>query len=174
MQHAYANDLQLSIDLPPQLHMRRDWLWSGPMTTATESQLEDALRADGVRITRQRSAILGVLAAAHDHPDANEIHRRVHVIDRTVSLSTVYRTMAVLERRGVIHRHSFEGAPARFESADQQHHDHIINIDTGEVVEFHSPRIEELQAEIARELGFEVVRHRLELYCRKIGRRGRR
>jgi Fur family ferric uptake transcriptional regulator len=133
-----------------------------------EQNLQEALRAEGVRITRQRAAILGIIASAHDHPDANELHRRVQLVDRTVSLSTVYRTMAALERRGVIHRHSFDGAPARFESADQNHHDHIINIDTGEVVEFRSQKIEELQAQIAAELGFEVVRHRLELYCRKV------
>ncbi|HRD76621.1 MAG TPA: transcriptional repressor [Hyphomicrobiaceae bacterium] len=76
-------------------------------------------------------------------------------------------TMAILERRGVIHRHSFEGAPARYETADDKHHDHIIDIDTGAVIEFRSAKIEELQAKIAAELGFEVVHHRLELYCRK-------
>lgn len=137
------------------------------MNKAAENRFEDALRAEGVRITRQRRALLSVIAGASDHPDANEIHRRVQHLDKTVSLSTIYRTMAILERRGVIHRHSFDGAPARFETADQQHHDHIINIETGEVVEFSSARIEELQQAIAAELGFEVVRHKLELYCRK-------
>jgi Fur family ferric uptake transcriptional regulator len=141
------------------------------MATSLESQLEGALRAEGVRITRQRKALLSVLAEASDHPDANEIHRRVQLRDRSASLSTVYRTMAILERRGVIHRHSFDGAPARFESAEQAHHDHIINLDTGEVIEFSSPRIEELQQAIAAELGFEVVRHKLELYCRPMPKR---
>jgi Fur family ferric uptake transcriptional regulator len=136
--------------------------------SARERNLQDALRAEGVRITRQRAAILAIIAGAEDHPDASEILRRVHEVDRTISLSTVYRTMSALERRGVIHRHSFEGAPARFESADQKHHDHIIDIDSGAVVEFRSERIEELQAQIAAELGYEVVRHRLELYCRKV------
>lgn len=132
-----------------------------------EEPLEKALRAEGVRITRQRQAILRVIAESTDHPDANELYRRVHAVEPTTSLSTVYRTMAILERRGVIHRHSFEGAPARFETADASHHDHIVDLDTGEVIEFHSPRIEELQAQIAAELGYEVVRHRLELYCRR-------
>lgn len=132
-----------------------------------EEPLEKALRAEGVRITRQRQALLRVIADASDHPDANEIYRRVHAVEPSTSLSTVYRTMAILERRGVIHRHSFEGAPSRFEAADAAHHDHIVDVDTGDVIEFRSPRIEELQAEIAAELGFEVVRHRLELYCRR-------
>lgn len=132
-----------------------------------EEPLEKALRAEGVRITRQRQAILRVIAESTDHPDANELYRRVHAVEPTTSLSTVYRTMAILERRGVIHRHSFEGAPARFETADTSHHDHIVDLDTGEVIEFRSPRIEELQAQIAAELGFDVVRHRLELYCRR-------
>jgi Fur family transcriptional regulator, ferric uptake regulator len=144
------------------------------MSATPAMTLEAALRAEGVRITRQRLAILAVIAEASDHPDANEIHRRVQQVDKTASLSTVYRTMSALERRGVIHRHSFEGAPSRFEPADQRHHDHIINIDTGEVVEFHSDKIEQLQAKIAAELGFEVVRHRLELYCREIKRPRRR
>jgi Fur family ferric uptake transcriptional regulator len=143
-----------------------------------EQNLQDALRAEGVRITRQRAAILAIIAGTDDHPDANEIHRRVQLVDRTISLSTVYRTMSALERRGVIHRHSFDGAPARFESADQNHHDHIIDVDTGKVVEFRSERIEELQALIAAEHGYEVVRHRLELYCRRVKpanhKRGRR
>jgi Fur family ferric uptake transcriptional regulator len=131
------------------------------------TQLEAALRADGVRITRQRLAVLRVLSEAEDHPDANELHRRAYAIDKTVSLATIYRTLAVLEGRGVVHRHVFEGAPARFETADMPHHDHIIDIDTGKVLEFRSDKIEKLQAEIAAELGYELVRHRLELYCRR-------
>jgi Fur family ferric uptake transcriptional regulator len=130
-------------------------------------RLEAALRADGVRITRQRTAVLGVLSEARDHPDANELHRRAHAIDKSVSLATVYRALAVLERHGVVHRHVFENAPARFETADVPHHDHIIDIDTGRIIEFRSEKIERLQAEIAAELGYDLVRHRLELYCRK-------
>lgn len=133
------------------------------------AELEQALRAKGVRITRQRAALLTVLAQAEDHPDANELHRRAREIDDSVSLSTVYRTLTVLEDQSVVQRHAFEGAPARFETADAPHHDHIIDLDTGNVMEFYSDRIERLQAEIAAEHGFEVVRHRLELYCRKRG-----
>ena len=127
----------------------------------------EVLRADGVRITRQRTALLTVLAEAEDHPDANELHRRAREIDDSVSLSTVYRTLAALEDQGMVQRHTFEGEPARFETADMPHHDHLIDIDTGDVLEFRSERIERLQKEIAAEYGYDLVHHRLELYCRK-------
>ncbi|KOF18931.1 MULTISPECIES: Fur family transcriptional regulator [Ensifer] len=130
-------------------------------------ELEGVLRDGGVRVTRQRAAILKILATAEDHPDASELHRRAKEIDATVSLSTVYRTLSALEQQGVIHRHAFESATARFETADAPHHDHLIDIDTGAVIEFRSDKIEQLQAEIAAELGYDLVRHRLELYCRK-------
>ncbi|MEM8754149.1 MAG: Fur family transcriptional regulator [Pseudomonadota bacterium] len=138
----------------------------GESSTSAED-LEQALRADGVRITRQRAALLQVLADASDHPDATELHRRAKEIEGTVSLATVYRTLNALEAQGVVQRLAFEGEPARFETTDAPHHDHIIDIDTGEVIEFRSEQIEALQALIAEELGFEVVHHRLELYCRK-------
>lgn len=130
-------------------------------------ELEGVLRDGGVRVTRQRAAILKILATADDHPDASELHRRAKEIDATVSLSTVYRTLSALEQQGVVHRHAFESATARFETADAPHHDHLIDIDTGAVIEFRSDKIEQLQAEIAAELGYDLVRHRLELYCRK-------
>lgn len=120
-----------------------------------------------MRVTRQRAAILKILAEAEDHPDASELHRRAKKIDATVSLSTVYRTLSALEQQGVVQRHAFENATARFETADAPHHDHLIDIDTGAVIEFRSDKIEQLQAEIAAELGYDLVRHRLELYCRK-------
>ncbi|MCA1443377.1 transcriptional repressor [Ensifer sp. IC4062] len=130
-------------------------------------ELEGILRDGGVRVTRQRAAILKILAEAEDHPDASELHRRAKEIDATVSLSTVYRTLSALEQQGVVQRHAFENATARFETADAPHHDHLIDIDTGAVIEFRSDEIEQLQAEIAAELGYDLVRHRLELYCRK-------
>jgi Fur family ferric uptake transcriptional regulator len=130
-------------------------------------RLEDALRSAGVRITRQRAVLLQILAGSDDHPDANELHRRAHAIDSSVSLSTVYRTVFVLEQQGMVHRHVFEGAPARFETADMEHHDHLIDLDTGTVIEFRSDKIERLQAEIAADLGYDLIRHRLELYCRR-------
>ncbi|WP_124088112.1 Fur family transcriptional regulator [Pseudogemmobacter humi] len=129
--------------------------------------MTQALRDGGVRVTRQREALVKVLTESGDHPDAAELHRRAQAIDRTVSLATVYRTLTVLEREGVIQRHSFENAPARFEVAEPGHHDHILDLDSGAIIEFHSEKIEELQRQIAAEMGYEIVHHRLELYCRK-------
>ncbi|XHC00053.1 Fur family transcriptional regulator [Nitratireductor sp. ac15] len=128
---------------------------------------EKELRRAGVRITRPRRVILGILTETDDHPDAMEIFQRASAVDSSISLSTVYRTMKLLEEMGAIHRHAFEGGRARFEQADGDHHDHLIDIDTGDVIEFHSDRIEALQEEIARALGYDIVHHRLELYGRK-------
>ncbi|HEU4986698.1 MAG TPA: Fur family transcriptional regulator [Rhizobiaceae bacterium] len=128
---------------------------------------EKELRRAGARITRPRRTILQILAQTDDHPDAMEIYQRASAIDDSISLSTVYRTMKLLEGMGAIHRHAFEGGPSRFEQASGEHHDHLIDLDTGDVIEFHSDRIEQLQAEIARSLGYEIVHHRLELYGRK-------
>lgn len=132
---------------------------------------EAALREAGVRVTRPRRVIVEILADAGDHPDAMEIFKRAVAVDPSVSLSTVYRTMKLLESLGAIHRHAFEGGPSRFEPAAGEHHDHLIDLDTGDVIEFHSERIEELQREIARSLGYDIVHHRLELYGRKRRRR---
>lgn len=128
---------------------------------------ETDLRADGVRVTRQRLVILHVLREASDHPRAEDILTRARQQDPSVSQATVYRTLAILEKAGTVHRNEFDGTGARFELADRQHHDHLIDLDTGAVVEFHSPRIEQLQAEIAAELGYDIEWHRLELYGRK-------
>lgn len=139
-----------------------------------EQEYEARLREAGVRITRPRKAILKILAETADHPDAMEIFRRALPLDAGLSLSTVYRTMKLLEDKGAIQRHAFAGGPARFEQTDGEHHDHLIDMDTGDVIEFQSDRIEELQNEIARELGYDLVHHRLELYGRKRRRRGER
>jgi len=128
---------------------------------------EAALKQSGVRITRPRRVILGILSEMGDHPDAMEIFKRAVALDSSISLSTVYRTMKLLEELGAIHRHAFAGGPSRFEPADGEHHDHLIDLDTGDVIEFQSDRIEQLQNEIARELGYDIVHHRLELYGRK-------
>ncbi|MFD1343603.1 Fur family transcriptional regulator [Litorisediminicola beolgyonensis] len=136
-------------------------------TDADTERLTRALRAQGIRITRQRAALLEIMARADDHPDAVELHRRASDELPGISLSTVYRTLAALEEHGVIQRHQFQGETARFEPADAEHHDHMIDVESGEVIEFHSERIEELQAALAREMGYEIVHHRLELYVRK-------
>ncbi|SPJ25312.1 Fur family transcriptional regulator [Palleronia abyssalis] len=130
-------------------------------------RLTDALRSDGIRITRQRAALLEIIATSDDHPDAVELHRRASDEVPGLSISTVYRTLAALEEHGVIQRHQFQGDTARFEHADTAHHDHMIDVDSGEVIEFRSDRIEELQAELAREMGYDIVSHRMELYVRK-------
>ncbi len=130
-------------------------------------EMTQALRDGGVRVTRQREALLKVLTEAQDHPDAAELHRRARVIDDSLSLATVYRTLSVLEREGVVLRLALENGGARYEVADAPHHDHIVDLDTGRITEFRSDKIEQLQREIAAEMGYEIVHHRLELYCRK-------
>lgn len=126
-----------------------------------------ALQHAGLRVTTQRVAVLQVLADAQDHPDVDELHLRARVLDPKISIATVYRTVSVLEQAGMIARHSFEGASARFEQVDKRHHGHIIDLDSGKIIEFQSDQIEALQTEIAARLGYDVIHHRLELYCRK-------
>ena len=132
-----------------------------------EREYEARLREAGVRMTRPRKAILKILSETTDHPDAMEIYQRAVALDASISLSTVYRTMKQLEDKGEIQRHAFAGGPSRFEQAVGEHHDHLIDIETGDVIEFHSDKIEELQEEIARALGYDIVHHRMELYGRK-------
>lgn len=126
-----------------------------------------ALQHAGLRVTSQRIALLQVIAETEDHPEVEELHRRAQILDPKVSIATVYRTAAVLERAGMIQRHIFEGARARYERVDKVHHDHIVDLESGEIVEFQSDRIEQLQSEIAALMGYDVIHHRLELYCRK-------
>ena len=138
------------------------------MTRQNTQDYEKTLREAGLRITRPRQVILKILSEATDHPDAAEIFQRAVKQDQSLSLATVYRTMKVLEESGAIQRHAFGDGPARFENADQDHHDHLIDVDSGDVIEFSSQRIEEIQDEIAAKLGYEIVSHRLELYGRKL------
>ncbi|WP_409361485.1 Fur family transcriptional regulator [Bartonella heixiaziensis] len=132
-----------------------------------ERNYEQELRTAGLRVTRQRRIILDILTDTNDHPNAFEIFQRAHKIDSSISLSTVYRTMKTLEGNGTIHRHTFSGGPSRFEQADRQHHDHLIDVDTGKVIEFQSDIIEKMQEEIAKSLGYDIIHHRLELYGKK-------
>ena len=132
-----------------------------------EREYEARLREAGVRMTRPRKAILKILSETTDHPDAMEIYQRAVALDASISLSTVYRTMKLLEDKGEIQRHAFAGGPSRFEQAAGSHHDHLIDIETGDVIEFHSDQIEVLQEESARALGYDIGHHRLELYGRK-------
>ncbi|MGI6247128.1 MAG: Fur family transcriptional regulator [Pseudochelatococcus sp.] len=116
-------------------------------------------------MTGQRRVIARVIAEADDHPDVVELHRRAMRVDENISLSTVYRTVKLFEDQGIIERHRFGDGRARYESAPTRHHDHLIDMNTGAVIEFHSDEIEALQAEIARKLGYRLVHHRLELYA---------
>lgn len=129
---------------------------------------EDILRAAGVRVTRPRRTILQIIETCEDHPDATEIYRRALKLDRSISLATVYRTMKMLEDVGAIHRHVFDSGPARFENAALEHHDHLVDLDNGQLIEFHSDRLEALQEEIAARLGYSIERHQLVLYGRKL------
>lgn len=138
------------------------------MTVSQVATNEDLLREAGLRITRPRRIILKILRETEGHPDAGEIFERAVALDRRISLATVYRTMKALEESGAIQRHAFAGGPARFEKSPEGHHDHLIDVETGEVIEFASEAIEALQEEIARRLGYEIVTHRLELYGRRI------
>lgn len=127
-------------------------------------RLEKICIEKGMRMTEQRRVIARVLSLADDHPDVEEIHRRAAGIDPKISIATVYRTMRLFEEAGVVERHDFQDGRSRYEEASDDHHDHLIDIKTGRVVEFVSPEIEELQRKIAEKHGFRLVAHRLELY----------
>lgn len=132
--------------------------------------IEEQCVAAGMRMTEQRRIIARVLEAAHDHPDTEELHRRAVVLDPRISISTVYRTMALFEDAGIVERHAFrapgEKEPrARYETAPDDHHDHLIDLKSGRVIEFHDPEIEALQEAVARRLGYRLVDHKLELYA---------
>lgn len=118
----------------------------------------------GLRMTEQRRIIARVLSASDDHPDAEELHRRANTLDASISLATVYRTVKLFEDSGIIERHDFRDGRARYEEVPDEHHDHLIDVKSGQVIEFHSEEIEKLQEEIAHKLGFKLVDHRLELY----------
>ena len=118
----------------------------------------------GMRMTDQRRVVARVLADAHDHPDVEELYRRAQMVDPHISIATVYRTVRLFEEAGIIARHDFRDGRSRYEEAPDTHHDHLIDMKSGKVVEFADPEIEALQAAIARRLGYRLIDHRLELY----------
>lgn len=132
--------------------------------TATASALEEQCLAKGMRMTDQRRVIARVLSQAEDHPDVEEVYRRSTAVDSGISIATVYRTVRLFEDAGILERHDFRDGRSRYETVSEEHHDHLINLETGEVLEFHSEDIEKLQDEIAKKLGFKLVDHRMELY----------
>ena len=126
--------------------------------------IEQLCAEKGLRITEQRRVIARVLSDAVDHPDVELLHQRAAAIDPGISIATVYRTVRLFEDAGILERHDFGDGRARYEAAPEAHHDHLINVETGEVIEFVDRELEELQRRIAEKLGFRLVDHRLELY----------
>jgi Fur family ferric uptake transcriptional regulator len=133
------------------------------MTDSTKT-LEELCAERGMRMTDQRRIIARILQDSEDHPDVEELYRRSVKVDSKISISTVYRTLKLFEDAGIIARHDFRDGRSRYETVSEEHHDHLIDLKNGVVVEFHSPEIEALQERIAREHGFKLVDHRLELY----------
>jgi Fur family transcriptional regulator, ferric uptake regulator len=126
----------------------------------------EALCAErGLRITDQRRVIARVLSDSADHPDVEELHRRSAKIDPGISIATVYRTVRLFEEAGILERHDFRDGRSRYETVPDEHHDHLIDLETGKVIEFHDAELEELQERIAARLGFKLVDHRMELYA---------
>jgi Fur family ferric uptake transcriptional regulator len=132
--------------------------------TDLSKTLEELCAEKGMRMTDQRRVIARILQDSDDHPDVEELYRRSSKVDPRISISTVYRTVKLFEDEGIIERHDFRDGRSRYETVPEEHHDHMIDVITGTVIEFHSAEIEALQERIAREHGFRLVGHRLELY----------
>ena len=121
----------------------------------------------GVKLTDQRKIIANVMSQSKDHPDVDELYKRVSKIDSKISIATVYRTVKLLEEEGIIAKHDFKGKKARYEELSESHHDHLIDVNTGEIVEFVDEEIEILQKKVAEKLGYNLIDHKLELYATK-------
>jgi len=131
-------------------------------------KIEKQALKKGLKMTEQRRVIARVLSEATDHPDVEQVYARAVAIDPRISIATVYRTVRLFEEASLLERHDFGDGRARYEEAPEEHHDHLIDVNTGEIIEFTNVEIEKLQERVARELGFELVDHRLELYGRRI------
>ncbi|MGX7952223.1 Fur family transcriptional regulator [Tsuneonella sp. HG249] len=132
--------------------------------------LEQLCAERGLRITEQRRVIAQVLSASEDHPDVEMLHQRAAAIDPRISIATVYRTVRLFEEAGILDRHDFGDGRARYEAAPEAHHDHLIDVESGKVVEFVDPELEALQRQIAEKLGYRLVDHRMELYGVRLDR----
>ena len=132
------------------------------------SVIENQCIKKGVRLTDQRKLVAKVMSGSDDHPDVDELHKRVTKLDSKISIATVYRTVKLFEEAGIVAKHDFKGAKARYEEIPQEHHDHLIDVNTGEITEFVNEDIEKLQQKVAEKLGYKLVDHRLELYGTKI------
>ena len=132
------------------------------------SNIEDKCIKKGVRLTEQRKLVAKVMSESYDHPDVDELHKKVSKLDAKISIATVYRTVKLFEEAGIVSKHDFKGTKARYEQAPKEHHDHLIDVNTGEITEFVNADIEKLQKQVAEKLGYKLVDHRLELYGSKI------
>ena len=126
--------------------------------------IEQKCIAKGVKLTDQRKIIAKVMSDANDHPNVDELYNRVSKIDSKISIATVYRTVKLFEESGILTKHEFKGGKARYEELNESHHDHLIDIKTGEIIEFVDDEIEKLQKKVAEKYGYELVDHKLELY----------
>tara|TARA_A100001011_G_scaffold400036_1_gene511874 strand:- start:3780 stop:4205 length:426 start_codon:yes stop_codon:yes gene_type:complete len=137
------------------------------------SRIEEKCKQKGVRLTDQRRVIAKVISNAKsiygekDHPDVDELHKRVSEVDKKISIATVYRTVKLFEESGILEKHDFKGGKARYEQSPDEHHDHLIDINSGEIIEFVDKDIEALQVKVAKKLGYKLVDHKLELYGSK-------
>ena len=126
--------------------------------------IEDKCIAKGVKLTDQRKIIAKVMSDSDDHPNVDELYKRVSKIDPKISIATIYRTVKLFEEAGIIAKHDFKGNKARYEQLNEDHHDHLIDLKTGEIIEFVDEEIERLQKKVADKYGYELVDHKLELY----------
>jgi len=132
------------------------------------ADIESKCKQKGVRLTEQRRLIAKVMSETEDHPNVDELHKKVNKLDSKISIATVYRTVKLFEEAGIVEKHDFKGNKARYEQAPEEHHDHLIDINTGEITEFVNEEIEKLQKQVAEKLGYKLIDHRLELYGSKI------
>jgi Fur family ferric uptake transcriptional regulator len=132
------------------------------------NDIENKCKTKGVRLTDQRKLIARIMSESKDHPDVDELHKRINKFDSKISIATVYRTVKLFEEAGIVAKHDFKGNKSRYEKTTEEHHDHLIDINTGEIIEFVNEDIEELQKKVAEKYGYKLVDHRLELYGSKI------
>ena len=132
------------------------------------ADIESKCKKKGVRLTDQRKLIAKVMSDSESHPDVDELHKKVSKFDSKISIATVYRTVKLFEEAGIVSKHDFKGSKSRYEQAPEEHHDHLIDVNSGEITEFVNEEIEKLQKQVAEKLGYKLVDHRLELYGSKI------
>ena len=132
------------------------------------ANIESKCKKKGVRLTDQRKLIAKVMSDSESHPDVDELHKKVSKLDSKISIATVYRTVKLFEEAGIVSKHDFKGNKSRYEQVTEEHHDHLIDINSGEITEFVNEEIEKLQKKVAEKLGYKLVDHRLELYGSKI------